>query len=88
MTLSVKSTLLSNIRQVAEIQDYQTEDFDELEAPSSEIFNKDEIRRRFIITLNMNKIVQHIWEAIRCEGTESSEPVFDLIRRTLSGLCR
>ena len=27
--------------------------------------------------LNMNKVVQHIWEAIRFENTESISPVFD-----------
>ena len=35
------------------------------------------MRRRLIITLNMTKVVQHIWEAIRFENTERLEPVFD-----------
>ena len=30
-----------------------------------------------IITLNMTKVVQHIWEAIRFENAEKLEPVFD-----------
>ncbi len=42
-----------------------------------ELFNKDDARRRIIITLSMNKVVQHIWEAIRFENTEALEPVFD-----------
>jgi len=41
------------------------------------LFNQDDLRRRLIITLNMTKVVQHIWEAIRFENTEHMEPVFD-----------
>ena len=41
------------------------------------LFNQDDMRRRLIITLNMTKVVQHIWEAIRFENTEGLEPVFD-----------
>lgn len=49
------------------------------------LFNQEELRRRIVITLTMNKVVQHIWEAIRFENTEALEPVFDRekpIRRT------
>jgi type III restriction enzyme len=31
------------------------------------LFYQDELRRRLIITLNMTRVVQHIWEAIRQE---------------------
>ncbi len=41
------------------------------------VFLNDALKRRLIITLNMTKVVQHIWEAIRYENTESLEPVFD-----------
>jgi type III restriction enzyme len=41
------------------------------------LFCQDDVRRRILITLNMNKVVQHMWEAIRFENTESVEPVFD-----------
>ena len=41
------------------------------------LFDQDDLRRRLIITLNMTKVVQHIWEAIRFENTERLEPVFD-----------
>lgn len=41
------------------------------------LFNSDEMNRRLIITLNMTKVVQHIWEAIRFENAEKLEPVFD-----------
>ncbi len=42
-----------------------------------ESFAEDDLRRRIMLTLNMNKIVQHLWQAIRCESTESLKPVFD-----------
>ena len=41
------------------------------------LFYQDDLRRRIIMTLNMRRIVQHIWEAIRFENTASIEPVFD-----------
>jgi len=41
------------------------------------LFGEDELKRRILITLNMNKVVQHIWEAIRFENTEALVPVFD-----------
>ena len=44
---------------------------------SPPLFFQDELRRRILLTLNMTKIVQHIWEAIRQENTEQLVPVFD-----------
>ena len=41
------------------------------------LFYQDELPRRLIITLNMSRVVQHIWEAVRFENTERLEPVFD-----------
>jgi type III restriction enzyme len=41
------------------------------------LFNLDSLRRRIIITLNMTKLVQHIWEEIRFENTLALVPVFD-----------
>ena len=41
------------------------------------LFNLDEMRRRILITLNLRKVVQHIWNAIYLENTEAIEPVFD-----------
>lgn len=41
------------------------------------LFRQDEFRRRIIITLNMNKIVQHIADATRHDNVEILEPVFD-----------
>ncbi len=44
------------------------------------LFNQDDLRRRIVITLNMSKVVQHIWEAIRFENALSLVPVFDTER--------
>jgi len=41
------------------------------------LFNEDDLRRRIILTLNMKKVVQHVWEWIRFENTESIVPIFD-----------
>jgi len=41
------------------------------------LFYQDDVRRRILITLNMRKLVQHIWQAIRFENTEAIVPVFD-----------
>ncbi|MFO7556965.1 MAG: DEAD/DEAH box helicase family protein [Desulfobacterales bacterium] len=41
------------------------------------LFYHDDVKRRILLTLNMNKVVQHIWEAIRFENSESIEPIFD-----------
>ena len=44
---------------------------------SPELFNQDPRRRRILLTLNMNRIVQHLWGAIRHENTLALSPVFD-----------
>jgi len=44
---------------------------------SPPLFYQDELRRRLIITLNMSRVVQHVWEAVRQENTEKLSPVFD-----------
>ncbi len=41
------------------------------------LFYQHEDKKRLILTLNMNKIVQHIWEAIRFENTAKLVPIFD-----------
>jgi type III restriction enzyme len=40
-------------------------------------FSEDEVRRRILYTLNMTRIVQHLWEAIRFENAQATVPVFD-----------
>ncbi|MDQ3020584.1 MAG: DEAD/DEAH box helicase family protein [Bacteroidota bacterium] len=41
------------------------------------LFFQDDIRKRILLTLNMNKIVTHIFNEIRFENTQSIIPVFD-----------
>jgi type III restriction enzyme len=43
----------------------------------NDLFDKDEDRRRIYIILNMNKIVQHIWQVVRANNAESLTPIFD-----------
>ncbi|GIW07180.1 MAG: hypothetical protein KatS3mg060_1985 [Dehalococcoidia bacterium] len=44
---------------------------------SPPLFYQDELRRRLIITLNMSRVVQHVWDAVRQENSERLIPVFD-----------
>jgi type III restriction enzyme len=41
------------------------------------LFAVDELRKRLVITLNMNKVVQHLWSAIKQENQDSIELIFD-----------
>ncbi len=43
----------------------------------SNLFGLEEWKRRILIMLNMNKIIQHIWNLIRVENTVELKPVFD-----------
>ena len=43
---------------------------------SPPLFYQDELRRRLIVTLNMSRVVQHVWEAVRQENTERLTAVF------------
>lgn len=48
------------------------------------LFNTSELRRRIIINLNMNKIVQHLWSFIKLEHTEKIIPIFDVNKKAMS----
>ena len=41
------------------------------------LFHHGDLMRRLVITLNMTKVVQHIWDAIRLDNAKKLEPVFD-----------
>lgn len=41
------------------------------------LFNQDEVRKRILIMLNMNKVIQHIWNEIHADNTTQLTPVFD-----------
>jgi len=42
-----------------------------------DLFSRDPLRYRVLILLNINKIVQHIWNGLRAENSEKVVPVFD-----------
>ena len=44
---------------------------------SPPLFYQDELLRRLVIVLNMSRVVQHVWEAVRQDNTEKLTPVFD-----------
>ncbi|MDQ2913750.1 MAG: DEAD/DEAH box helicase family protein [Chloroflexota bacterium] len=44
------------------------------------ILSQDDVRRRLVVTLSLQKVVQHIWEAISFENVEDLTPVFDTER--------
>ncbi len=39
--------------------------------------HRDDTARRLIVTLNMTKVVQHVWDAVSVGNTDRLEPVFD-----------
>lgn len=41
------------------------------------LFNQDEVKKKILIMLNMNKVIQHIWNELRAENTTQLTPVFD-----------
>lgn len=43
----------------------------------NDLFYQDNSKRKILIILNMNKIIQHVWSAIRAENTAKLTPVFD-----------
>lgn len=44
---------------------------------NDDLFSGDPLRHRVLIILNMNKIVQHIWNGLRAENTAKLVPIFD-----------
>ncbi|MDR4499530.1 MAG: hypothetical protein MRK02_16675 [Candidatus Scalindua sp.] len=42
-----------------------------------DLFHQDNSKRKILIILNMNKIIQHIWTEIRAENTQKLAPIFD-----------
>lgn len=47
-------------------------------------FNSDSVRQRIIYMMNMEKIVQHLWNFIKLEQTERIVPVFDSSKKVRS----
>jgi len=42
-----------------------------------DLFHQDDSKRKILIILNMNKIIQHIWTEIRAENTQKLSAIFD-----------
>ena len=74
-----KEYLLARLIRV--LEDFVGSDKIQISPP---LFNQDDIRRRLVITLNLGKVVQHMWESIIPENTESMIPVFDTERPIVS----
>jgi type III restriction enzyme len=45
-----------------------------------DLFHQDDLKRKILILLSMNKVVQNIWDAIRTENTQQLTPIFDTER--------
>lgn len=43
----------------------------------NDLFRRDPLRNKVLILLNINRIVQHIWNGLRAENTKKRIPVFD-----------
>jgi len=67
-----KEIFLAQVVRIAE----QFIDSDKIRV-KNDLFHQDDSKRKILIILNMNKIVQHIWTAIRSDNTEKLTPVFD-----------
>lgn len=48
------------------------------------LFNTSPLRKRIMYVLNMNKIVQHIWDYIKSDQTEKMVPLFDSTKKIRS----
>ena len=46
----------------------------------NDLFSKDDLRKRVLILLNMNKIIHYVWQAIKIENTIEIKPIFDSIK--------
>lgn len=48
------------------------------------LFNTDPLRKRILYMMNMNRIVQHLWSAIRLQQTKKLVPIFDQNKKVRS----
>ncbi|MBU2585587.1 MAG: type III restriction endonuclease subunit R, partial [Bacteroidetes bacterium] len=67
-----KSFLLAQLVKI--VEQFIKSDIIQINPP---LFFQDGVKRRILITLNMSKIVNHIFNSIKCENTQSITPVFD-----------
>ena len=59
------------------VEQFITSDLIQITPP---LFNHEDLKRRLVITLNMNRVVQHIINAIHSDNAESIVPIFDTDR--------
>lgn len=70
-----EATLLAQLVQL--IEQFVASRFLEIRPKS---FQSQALRRRLMLALNMSKIVEHIWHAVKSQNAETVEPVFDFDR--------
>jgi len=46
----------------------------------NDLFRNEELRKRVLILLNMNKIIHYVWQAIKLENTTAIKPIFDTVK--------
>jgi len=63
------------------IEEYLSSDAIEI---MPQLFSTDPIRKRIIYMLNMNRIIQHVWNGIKVSQTERILPVFDTSKKVRS----
>ena len=76
---ATKFALLGQVIRI--VEEYVNSDSIQINPP---LFAHDPIKKKIVYMMNMNRIVQHIWDYIKLEETERIAPVFDTNRRTKS----
>lgn len=46
----------------------------------NDLFRNEDLRKRVLILLNMNKIIHYVWQAIKLENTTEIRPIFDTVK--------
>jgi type III restriction enzyme len=46
----------------------------------NDLFRNEDLRKRVLILLNMNKIIHYVWQAIKLENTTEIKPIFDTVK--------
>jgi type III restriction enzyme len=70
-----KELLLSQV--IANVDRFIRSPVLEIEPP---LFFQDDLKRRILLTLNMNKIVQHVFDRLKSDSTEALVPIFDTVK--------
>jgi type III restriction enzyme len=46
----------------------------------NDLFRNEDLRKRVLILLNMNKIIHYVWQSVKLENTTEIKPVFDTVK--------